>query len=442
MAVAATAVTMSVAACSGPATSAAGRSYFGVGVRTETFVDSSRATPANGPVAGHPGRSLTTTIVYPATGGGGSRPGRPHVDAPPDRTQAPYPLIVFAHGFGGTPDLYMGLLERWTAAGYVVAAPQFPLSSAGAPGGPDLGDFAAQPGDMSFVVDRVLAESASGSAPLSGMVDPRRIGAAGHSLGGVTVLGLVANTCCRDGRVGAGVVMSGDPVTFPTGHVDFGPAPPVLLVHGNADPAVPYVSSIQAYNAAHPPKGLLTLVGGGHGAPVDPAGRGFASVVAATTDFFDAYLKHRPGATEHLRRDAVRGVTTFAFVDTPGTVSTLPVPTVPQGNRRASVSPSTGLTDGQMVTVQWNGFAPGQSVNILECAKNPPTQASDCDLQSARLLQPDPVGTGSLTLVVHTGTIGMGGGVCDAAHPGCVIAVNEGGSLDPVATVAITISFG
>jgi hypothetical protein len=31
--------------------------------------------------------------------------------------------------------------------------------------------------------------------------------------------------------------------------------------------------------------------------------------------------------------------------------------------------------------------------------------------------------------------------MCDATHPGCVIAVNEGGSLDPSATVTIGISF-
>jgi dienelactone hydrolase len=441
-ALAVSATALGAGACSGSASTAGptttGQKTFAVGTRTSAFVDSSRSTPANGSTAGHPGRSLDTTILYPATGpaGGPTRPG-----APADRSGGPYPLIVFAHGFGSSPDGYVGLLERWAAAGYVVAAPRFPLTRSDAPGGPDLADFAQQPGDMSFVVDRVLAASASSAGPLAGMVDGRHIGAAGHSLGGVTVLGLVANSCCRDQRVAAAVVMSGDPISFPTGRVDFGPSPPLLLVHGNADPDVPYVSSIDAYNAAHAPKGLLTVVGGDHGAPVDPAGRGFVSVVGATTDFFDAYLKHRSGAVHRLRSAAVRGATTLTFVDTPGATSVLPVPTIPKGNLSATATPSSGLTDAQTVTVHWTGYAPGTAVNILECAKNPPTAAGDCDLHGAQLLHPDPTGSGSLPLVVRTGAIGTGGGMCDATHPGCVIAVNEGGSLDPSATVTIGISF-
>ena len=403
------------------------------------MVDMSRSTAANGSSAGHAGRGLDTTVLYPATG----RTGRPPLrDAPADRAAAPYPLIVFAHGFGSSPDDSITLLTRWAAAGYVVTAPRFPLTNSDTPGGADLSDFANQPADMSFVVDRVLALSAARSGALAGMVDAHRIGAAGHSLGGVTVLGMVANSCCRDRRIDAAVVMSGDAITFPTGKVDFAPSPPLLLVHGDADPAVPYVSSIDAYNAAHAPKGLLTVVGGGHGAPVDPSSPGFASVVAATTDFFDAYLKHVPGVLDGFRRTPVRGVTTLTFVATGGTKITIPVPTIAHGNRRANVTPSTGLSDGQSVTVSWQGYAPGQSLNVLECAKNPPTAAADCDLHGAKVLQPDPTGSGSLTLVVHSGTIGTGGGVCDAAHPGCVIAVNEGGSLEAAATATVAISFG
>ncbi len=427
--------------CSGPSTkpirSAAPRA-FAVGVLTVTFVDSTHATPANASVPAHQGRTLETTVLYPVAGADRTAL---HRGAVADRADGPYPLIVFAHGFGSAPDGYLAILQQWASAGYVVAAPRFPLTNDQAPGGADLSDFPNQPGDMSFVVNRVLDEAATPGDPLHGAVDPRHIGAAGHSLGGVTVLGLVANTCCRDARIDAAVVMSGDPIAFPTGRVDFGPAPPLLFVHGDADPTVPYVSSVDAYNAAHAPKGLLTVVHGDHGSPVNPQGPGFASVVAATTDFFDAYLKHDAGALDQLRRAPVHGVTTLTFVTAPGTVSTLPVPTVPRGNRQATVTPSSGLADGETVSVAWQGLTPGQNVNVLECAKNPPTAAGDCDLQSGKLLQPDPTGAGSLSLVVHTGAIGSGGGICDATHPGCVIAVNQGGSLDPAATVVVTIAF-
>jgi dienelactone hydrolase len=411
-----------------------------VGTLTTTIEESGAATPANGAVPGHAGRTLQTTVMYPATGPVTSAPVR---GARPDERHGPYPLIVFAHGFGTSPDLspYTTLMARWAGAGYVVAAPLFPLTRSDAPGGPDLSDFPAQPADMVAVVNRMLADSRSTAPPLAGMVDAHHIGAAGHSLGGVTVLGLVANTCCRDARIGAAVVMSGDPIVFPTGHPDYKSAPPLLLVHGNADPSVPYVSSIDAFNAAHGPKGLLTVLGGNHDAPVDPSGPAFASVVRTTTDFFDAYLKHSAGALARLGGDAQRGVTTLTFTSRRGSTVTLARPATPVLHLHATVSPATALADGQTVTVSWEGFASGVSVNVLECSHNPPTAAGDCDLKTGALLHPDPSGSGSLGLTVHTGVVGSGGGMCGASHPGCVIAVNQGGSLDPSSTVTVGISF-
>jgi predicted dienelactone hydrolase len=186
-----------------------------VGVTTETVVDPSRLTPANGAAAGHPGRNLVVTVFYPATG----RPEpRPASGAAPDLGGAPYPLIVFAPGFGAAPGDYRALLVQWASAGYVVAEPAFPLTSAGVPGGADLADYVIQPGDMSFVVSELTGHQAAGGV-LAGMVDPGEVGAGGHSLGGVTTLGLVANTCCQDQRIKAAVVMSGDALTFPSGDV-------------------------------------------------------------------------------------------------------------------------------------------------------------------------------------------------------------------------------
>ena len=416
---------------------AAGHGPYAVGLVIENLVDQARATPANGAVPAHAGRTLITTVLYPARGTGRGRP--PVAGATPDRSDGPYPLIVFAHGFGSDVTSYLPLLQRWAAAGFVVAAPLFPLTNANAPGGPDLADYVHQPGDMSFVLTQVLHQSALSTGTLSGLVDPSEVGAAGHSLGGVTTLGLVADTCCRDPRVKAAVVMSGDPITFPTGRVDDAQAPPILLVHGNADPTVPYVSSIDVFNSAHAPKGLLTIIGGDHDSPVNPAGRAFGSVVRATVDFFDRYLKAEKAALGALDGAAQPGVTTLVFVATPGRRVVLPVPATAIGHLRATVTPSAGLADGQAVTVAWDGYTPNQSVNILECSKSPPTEATECDLANADVLHPDPTGTGSLSFTVTTGTVGSG--LCDATHPGCVIVVNQGGSLAPAASVIVPITF-
>jgi fermentation-respiration switch protein FrsA (DUF1100 family) len=407
-----------------------------IGLQSESLVDHSRPTPANGTIPAHGGRTLVTTVLYPAMG---TATGHPVSGAKPDRSDGPYPLIVFAHGFGSDVISYLPLLEKWARAGFVVAAPLFPLTNSDTAGGPDLSDYVHQPGDMSFVVTQILHQSASSSGVLSGLVDTSEVGAAGHSLGGVTTLGLVANTCCRDSRVKAAVVMSGDPITFPTGKVEDGNAPPILLVHGNADPTVPYVSSVEVFNQARAPKGLLTVVGGNHDSPVNPAGPAFDSVVRATTAFFDRYLKGQTAALAQLEHDAQKPATTLTFVATPGRHVVLPVPKVAIGHLHATVTPSTGLANGQAVTVAWGGYAPNVSLNVLECSVNPPTVATDCDLHNADVLHPDPTGTGSLSFTVATGTVGTG--MCDATHPGCAIVVNQGGSLVAAATTVVPITF-
>jgi len=118
-----------------------------VSTTTMTFVDTSRSTPPWNGMPARPSRTLVTSIWYPAKSGSANHPG-------------PYPLIVFAHGLGGSPQDYRTLLTAWAAAGYVVAAPLFPLSSSETPGGPDGGDIGNQPGDMSFVIDQMLKASA------------------------------------------------------------------------------------------------------------------------------------------------------------------------------------------------------------------------------------------------------------------------------------------
>ena len=167
---------------------------YAVGFVTETFVDAHRTTPAWSGSPQLPTWTLVTTILYPATGP--KQVANPRTGRQPEKAAGPYPLIVFAHGLGGTPQGYMNVLAAWASQGFVVAAPLFPLSNGNVPGGPDAGDVVNQPKDMSYVISAVLADSLSPSGALSGLVDSKEIGAAGHSNGAVTTLGLVANTCC------------------------------------------------------------------------------------------------------------------------------------------------------------------------------------------------------------------------------------------------------
>ncbi len=428
------------AACSGdgattatvPTTSAP--DSVAVGIRTQRIV--SDATPLVGGDADG-GRELLTTIFYPANG---SPAEEPVPDAAPDRADGPYPLIVFSHGLGGSPEYAAAMLTSWAAAGYVVAAPAFPGTTTNAAGGVDPGDYANQPGDVTAVISAVLDGSEASDGALSGLVDPGSVGVAGHSLGGITTLGVSSNSCCQDDRIGAAVVMAGDPLTFPGGTFEYDKAPPLLLVHGTDDDLVTYEASVDVFNEASPPKGLLTIDGGDHGSPLDPSGPGFEVIVTTTTDFFDGYLKGDDAAIEALQSDGDTDVTSLVFAAEPGTVVTVPTgPDEPARDLAATVTPDTGLVGGQEVTVSWSGFTPGNTINIVQCSNRVAGDASACDLRTGKVLQPNPTGSGSLPLEIVVGPVGTG--VCDATTSDCQIVLNDGGSLDPAASVRVSISF-
>jgi len=410
-----------------------------VATTTMTFVDTSRSTPPWDGTPGKPSRTLVTTIWYPARTSGsvaGSGGG-------------PYPLIVFAHGLGGSPQDYQQLLTAWAAAGYVVAAPLFPLSSSETPGGPDGGDIGNQPGDMSFVIDQVLSASSAANGPLSGLVDPSEIGAAGHSNGAITTLGLVGNSCCRDTRVKAAVVMAGTTEGLGRGSYELAKAPPLLVVSDVHDGLIPYADAVAVFNQARGPKALLTLDWDtssdstgltAHMAASGVVGPTSGAVIKSTTAFFNAFLKHEHGALQAVAANGRSSQSSVHAAWTSGSRATLPLPKQAAVHLHAAVTPSTGLDDGQAVTVRWSGYTPGKVVNILECSQVDITTASSagCSFAHAAILQPDPTGSGSV--VLHIGTGAIGNGVCDAAH-GCYVIVNNASSTNAADTKALPIRF-
>ena len=267
---------------------------FAIVSATVDFVDATRPTAPNNGAPGSDSRTLHTTIYYP--------------DAP-----GPFPLIVFSHGLGALARIYDVILKAWATEGYVVAAPDFPLSRATAPGGALADDYVNQPADVSFLIDRLLALDADPSSVLYGRIDPGLIGASGQSLGGLTTFGVTLNTCCRDPRISAAVPMAGLLWPFPGGEYDGRGAPPTLVIHGDADDTVPYDTALSAYEILrHTPKALLTHIGGGHILPYVGSGDRAAQLatIDASTAFFDLFLKHERGARHRLlavgKRERVR----------------------------------------------------------------------------------------------------------------------------------------
>ncbi len=254
-------------------------------------------------------RPLITYVRYPALG---SPSGHDVPNAPPARSAGPFPLIVFGHGYAVTPMIYARLLQAWARAGYVVAAPVFPLANANAPGGPDESDLVNQPRDMSVVMSRLITAGNRRSGPLSQMIDAHRIGVAGQSDGGETALAVAYDRRFRDPRVRAAAILSG--AEIPTvGGFSFPPAsPPLLATQGSADTVNRPSFTRAFFLAATRPKFLLTLPGAGHLAPYTGGQPQLGIVERVTVAFFDAYLRGQVGAYPRLlAQGSVAGLSTL-----------------------------------------------------------------------------------------------------------------------------------
>ena len=223
------------------------------------LVDSSRTiTLANGRTEP---RTLLTYVRYPALGPTGATDVR---NAPAASTDGPFPLVVFGHGYALNPATYAALLQSWTRAGYVVAAPVFPLENANAPGGPDESDLSNQPGDMRFVISEMLAMSQAPSGPLTGLIDQSKIAVTGHSDGGDTALAVAYDRAYRDPRVSATIILSGakmpgvETFTFPPR------GPPLLAIQGTADTINPQSATAAFFGERSTVEYLLSLLGAEH----------------------------------------------------------------------------------------------------------------------------------------------------------------------------------
>ena len=215
-----------------------------VGRADHTFVDPSRPMAANGGFEGAPARTLDGTLWYP--------------DGDPGR----HPLLVYSHGFMSTHEENVPLAELLASHGYVVVAVDFPLTSFHAPGGPRLVDVANQPGDISFVIDQVLAWDES-ERPFDGTIDPGRIGAIGLSLGGLTTELVSFHPRLRDPRIRAALAIAG-PSAFFDAHFFANADIPFLAVAGTTDAVVDYAENALPIPRKVARGALLSVAGGSH----------------------------------------------------------------------------------------------------------------------------------------------------------------------------------
>jgi predicted dienelactone hydrolase len=165
---------------------------YDVGMATRNFVDTSRRS-----WDGSRDRPIRTSIWYPVATGSrltaildSSLPFKvPLVaeNAPVAVTGHRYPLILLSHGTGGSSIQMMWLGHYLASHGYVVAALNHHGNTGSEPHMAPQGFllYWERPLDLSVVIDRLLADPTFGAA-----IDTSRVGAAGFSLGGYTVLAI------------------------------------------------------------------------------------------------------------------------------------------------------------------------------------------------------------------------------------------------------------
>jgi predicted dienelactone hydrolase len=280
---------------------------FAVGEIVVRLIDKSRLVrfPGRPPQP----RPLVTVIRYPAIGDSS------HVDvrgAAPATSSGPFPLVVFGHGFNVTPTIYARLLRAWASAGYVVAAPIFPLGNENAPGGAKEWDIVNQPADMSFVITRMLAASAAANGILSQLVDSHEIAVSGQSDGAETALATAYDTHYLDRRVDAAMILSGAELSGPGFYFPV-TSPPLLATQGTADVINRPNNTYDFFRAARAPKFLLRLLGAPHLGPYTNEQPQLGVVERVTVAFLDRYLKHLPGSrTRLLSAGRIPGVATLS----------------------------------------------------------------------------------------------------------------------------------
>ena len=148
-----------------------------VGVISVFFDDDSRA------------RSIETQIYYPTREQGSTLSYGIYLE--PIARAASYdgrgrlPLVVMSHGSGGTPFDQAWLAEALVRAGYLVAAVRHPGNAALDTDPQEMVQIWNRPEDVRVTLSGLLAHPVWGRR-----IDPGRIGAAGHSMGGYTVIAL------------------------------------------------------------------------------------------------------------------------------------------------------------------------------------------------------------------------------------------------------------
>jgi predicted dienelactone hydrolase len=210
------------------------------------LTDNTRTTQANNEFEGSPNRKLASTIWYPKLD---------------DNT--PKALIIHSHGYSSMRLGGEYLAEHLASYGFVVIAADFPLTNYNAPGGPMVRDVVNQAADVSFLINSALQFNRDQSHPLFNLIDKRRIGLLGISLGGMTTTMATFDPHRRDPRIKAAISIGGPTAMFGAPYFSHAKVP-FLMIASNIDALVNYEdNALPVLDRIHGSM-LITLKGASH----------------------------------------------------------------------------------------------------------------------------------------------------------------------------------
>jgi pimeloyl-ACP methyl ester carboxylesterase len=157
-----------------------------------------------------------------------------------------HPIITWGNGTGANPSDYARLLDHLASWGFVVIASECPNTGTGV--------------EMIEGVELLVERDRNPDSVFYGMLDTRRIGAAGHSQGGIGTVAAAA-----DPRVVSSAPLAGAGYT---GNVKG----PLLLVAGARDITVPPITLRGSYQYAPVPTFFITAKDMNHASFTDDGG--------------------------------------------------------------------------------------------------------------------------------------------------------------------------
>ena len=256
--------------------------------------------------------------------------------------KGPQPVILFSHGLGGSRENNPYLGQHWAKRGYVAVFMQHagsddhvwkdeePSQRMGAlKDAASLQNFMLRVKDVPAVLDALARWNSAAGHALKGRLDLQHVGISGHSFGAVTseaVSGEVfplARESLTDPRIKAAVMMSPSTPKRGDAKTAFGSVKiPWLLMTGTNDDSPIGGQTAAARREVFPalPPGHkyeLVLDKAEHSAFSDRALPGdkqprnpnhHRAILAASTAFFDAYLRNDPAARAWLDGSGPRAV--------------------------------------------------------------------------------------------------------------------------------------